>query len=81
MQLSEPRSRYELPPAGTHLARLYKFTDLGWQTSTCEDEAPDQHQAILGWELCGAYVGWPALRRVENDQFVPAREIDFSRLG
>jgi hypothetical protein len=53
MQLSEPRSRYELPPGGTHLARLYRFVDLGWQTSTYEDEARDQHQAILGWELCG----------------------------
>jgi hypothetical protein len=53
MQLSEPRSKYELPPSGTHLARLYRFVDLGWQTSTYEDEARDQHQAILGWELCG----------------------------
>lgn len=53
MQLSEPRSRYELAPSGTHLARLYRFVDLGWQTPVYEDQARDQHQAILGWELCG----------------------------
>lgn len=53
MQLSEPRSRYELPPSGTHLARLFRFVDLGRQSSAYEDEVRAQHQAILGWELCG----------------------------
>lgn len=52
MQLSELRSSYELAPSGTHLARLYRLVDLGWQTSTYQDEVRNQHQAILGWELC-----------------------------
>jgi hypothetical protein len=43
--------QFELPPAGSHLARCFSFIDLGTQKFTTSGETKEAEQCILSWEL------------------------------
>lgn len=44
---------FELPPAGTFTAIMYRFIDRGTQRSEFNGEARTRHEVMLTWELCG----------------------------
>ena len=43
---------FELPPAGTHLARCYQVIDLGTQVQEYQGVQNEYPKLLLGWELC-----------------------------
>jgi hypothetical protein len=43
--------QFELPPAGSHLARCFRFIDLGTQKFTTSGETKEAEQCVLSWEL------------------------------
>jgi hypothetical protein len=43
--------QFELPPAGYHLARFFRFLDLGTQKFTTSGETKEAEQCALSWEL------------------------------
>lgn len=66
MQLPKPNQiEFEIPNAGTFVARCYRFIDLGTQPKTFEGKTTLKHQVRLSWELPtelmtkGEYAGKP----------------------
>jgi hypothetical protein len=51
MLITEQQSSFDIVPAGTHVARCYRFIDLGTQDVTWQGETKSRHQVMLGWEL------------------------------
>jgi hypothetical protein len=52
MHLPQPNEKkFELVPAGTHLAVCYRVIDLGTQDVIYAGEAKQKHQVLLSWEL------------------------------
>jgi len=43
--------KFELAPAGTHLATCYRIIDLGTQSSSYLGQAKRQHKILISWEL------------------------------
>lgn len=51
MKLSKPQSDFEIAPAGTHTAVLYRIIDLGTQTVETQWGTKEQHKGLFMWEL------------------------------
>jgi hypothetical protein len=74
-----PKNNYEkreLPPAGTHLARLYSIIEIGTQSFIWEGQEKKTHKVRLTWEL-------PTEMRVFNEEkgeqpMVISEEVGFS---
>jgi len=45
---------YKQIPAGTYLARCYRFVDMGTQTAVYEGETKSRHIVMIQWEVHGA---------------------------
>lgn len=43
--------KFELAPAGAHIARCFRIIDLGTQTFQVKGETKQAHQCLLTWEL------------------------------
>jgi len=48
---TKPKSDFQIPPAGAHLARLYRIVDLGTQETTFKGEKKWVPQVLLTFEL------------------------------
>ncbi len=55
MQLPKPSENgtFELTPAGTFTAIMYRFIDKGTQKTEFNGESKLRHEVMLTWELCG----------------------------
>ena len=45
---------YKQIPAGTYLARCYRFVDMGTQTAVYDGETKSRHVVMIQWEVHGA---------------------------
>jgi hypothetical protein len=54
MILSKPvEGSYKQIPAGTYLARCYRFVDMGTQTAQYDGETTRRHVVMIQWEIHG----------------------------
>lgn len=72
------RKKFEIAPAGTHLARLYRIIDLGTQMREFEGKVTMNRKAKFFWELHGEDASGKPLLTSEGKPLIQSKEYTVS---
>lgn len=72
------RKQFQIAPAGTHLARLYRIIDLGTQMRDYEGKVTMSRKAKFFWELHGEDAAGKPLLTTEGKPLIQSKEYTLS---
>jgi hypothetical protein len=72
------RKQFQIAPAGTHLARLYRIIDLGTQMREYEGKVNMLRKAKFFWELHGEDATGKPLLTTDNKPLIQSKEYTMS---
>lgn len=72
------RKQFQIAPAGTHLARLYRIIDLGTQMREYEGKVTMSRKAKFFWELHGEDAAGKPLLTTEGKPLIQSKEYTLS---
>lgn len=72
------RKQFQIAPAGTHLARLYRIIDLGTQMRDYEGKVTMSRKAKFFWELHGENAAGKPLLTTEGKPLIQSKEYTLS---
>ena len=72
------RKQFQIAPAGTHLARLYRIIDLGTQMRDYEGKVTMSRKAKFFWELHGEDSAGKPLLTTEGKPLIQSKEYTLS---